>query len=123
MPCFGADGDADAAGRVDLLAVDEERLAQFLDEARGKALGVVDARDARLQDGELVAAEARHHVGVADVAHEPLGDGAEQRVADRMAERVVDALEVVEVDAHHGEHARLVLSRFRQRLLMRSRKA
>src|ERR1700710_641382 len=39
-------------------------------------------------------------------AHEPGGAAAQQLVADRVAERVVDALEVVEVDEHHGHLAR-----------------
>ena len=34
------------------------------------------------------------------------GDAAQQLVADRVAERVVDALEVVEVDEHHGDLVR-----------------
>ena len=36
-------------------------------------------------------------------SEQPLGDGPQQRVADRMAERVVDVLEVVEVEAVHHE--------------------
>ena len=34
---------------------------------------------------------------------QPLGDGDEQVVADRVAERVVDGLEVVDVDEQHGD--------------------
>ena len=58
------------------------------------------------EHGELVAAEARDHVLLAHGAHEPGRDAAQQLVADRVAERVVDALEVVEVDEHHGDLVR-----------------
>ena len=40
---------------------------------------------------------------VAGEGRQPLRDGVDQAVADRMTERVVDALEVVEVE--HGEAA------------------
>ena len=49
-------------------------------------------------DGEFVAAEPGDDVVGAQRAREPLGDAADQLVADRMAERVVDILEVIEVD-------------------------
>ena len=59
--------------------------------------------EAGLQDRELVAAEAGDGIGVAHAGEEALGHRLEEAVADRMAERVVDALEVVEVEAEHGE--------------------
>jgi hypothetical protein len=49
------------------------------------------------EDGELIAAEARGDVLIADAAADPLGDGGEQAVPGRVSERVVDDLEVVEV--------------------------
>ena len=98
------DGDTEAGCRIDRLAVDLERLAHVLDDAGGKALGLVDTLHAGLQDGEFVAAETGHHVGVAHAGGEAFGDGAEQRVAGRMAERVVHRLEVIEVEAHDGQH-------------------
>ena len=57
----------------------------------------------RHDDGELVAAHARHGVELARAAAQALADQLEQLVADRVAERVVDALEVVEVEAKHGQ--------------------
>ena len=53
-------------------------------------------------DGELVAAEARHQILAAHDVAQPLGDAEDQLVADVMAERVVDVLEVIEVDVEHG---------------------
>ena len=68
--------------------------------SRLASIGIVERK---LDDGELVAAEPRHEVGVAQAGAEPLRHGLEQFVADRMAERIVDALEVVEIEAVHGE--------------------
>ncbi len=58
--------------------------------------------DRRLEDDEFVAAEARHHVGVADDLAQPVGHRAQQLVAAGMAERVVDLLELIEIDEQHG---------------------
>ena len=46
---------------------------------------VLDVGRAPDEDGELVAAEARDDVAVADGAHQPRGDAAQQLVADRGA--------------------------------------
>ena len=59
-------------------------------------LGAVAPAD---EDGELVAAEPREQILLADLAAEALGDLAEQLVAALMPEDVVDLLEAVEVDA------------------------
>ena len=56
---------------------------------------------ARLDDGELVAAEPRHEVALAHAGEQALAHLLQQRVADRVAQRVVDGLEVVEVQAQH----------------------
>ena len=53
-------------------------------------------------DREFVAAEPGDQVVAAQGAGEPLGDAADQLVADRMAERIVDVLEMVEIDVEHG---------------------
>ena len=52
---------------------------------------------------ELVAAQARDGVAVADTGSEPRGDGLQQLVADMMPETVVDELETVEIDEGHGD--------------------
>ena len=61
------------------------------------------ARDPGHEQRELVAAEARHRVALADVLLDPLGHLAQQLVADRVAERVVDDLEAVEVEEEDGQ--------------------
>ena len=61
---------------------------------RDRGLGV---REVLADDGELVAAEARHGVARPHGHHEPVAHLAQQLVADRVPELVVDRLEVVEV--------------------------
>jgi hypothetical protein len=56
-----------------------------------------------LQDGELVAAEARHGIMLAQLTPQAAGDLLEQQIAQRMAERVVDGFEIIEIDAQYGE--------------------
>ena len=56
------------------------------------------ALDRREQQQEFVAGDARQHVGVAQVAPEPLRQLDQQRIADRMAVIVVDVLEIVDVE-------------------------
>ena len=58
---------------------------------------------ARDQHRELVAAQARHGVPLADAAAQPLGHSPQQLVAGRVPERVVDDLESVEVEKEHRE--------------------
>ena len=53
-------------------------------------------------DGELVAADAGHHVAGAHAAAQPLGEDEQEFVAGGVAATVVDALEVVEVDEQHA---------------------
>nr|GFD20349.1 hypothetical protein [Tanacetum cinerariifolium] len=64
-------------------------------------IGVVQ----RDQDAELVAAKSCHHIVGSGCAANPLGDHLEEFVAGIVAEAVVDALEVVDVQKHHGQHA------------------
>ena len=73
----------------------------FHDDASPRRPGRCSAR----QDPELVAAEPRDRVAVAQAADEPLGDELEEHVAVLVAERVVDLLELVEV--HDQERQRL----------------
>ena len=65
---------------------------------------------------ELVAAEARDGVGVAQGDDEPVGDLSQQLVAAVVPERVVDLLEAVEVHHQHGARVAVALGR-RQRPL------
>ena len=62
-------------------------------------------------DRELVAADARQAVAVADDLHAGVGHGAQDGVAGRMAELVVDRLEVVEVEEHQRGRAPSAVAR------------
>jgi hypothetical protein len=64
---------------------------------RALAVGV------REHEPELVAAHARYHPYVAHRGAEAFGGAGEQLVAIGMTARLVDALEVVDVEQHHGE--------------------
>ena len=55
------------------------------------------------QHDELVAAEAGDHVAGPQRAAEPLRDGGDELVAERVPEAVVHDLEVVEVDEQHRD--------------------
>ena len=95
--------DADADIGDDLMAFDlvglDHRLADALRERRSVG-GLLHLRH---DDGELVATHARDHVELARAAAQTLADELEQLVADMVAERVVDALEMVEIEAKHGQ--------------------
>ena len=98
-------GDTDGRRDGDVFAGDREAAAQSGEDsvARGGDLaGVVDVLE---QDGELVAAEARHGVFASDGGADAAPDLDEDVVAGRVAEQVVDALEAVEVAEQHGEPA------------------
>lgn len=71
--------------------------------------------DARLHDGEFVAAEARHRVRFTQLPDQPFGHGPQQLVTDRMAQRVVHRFELVEVKEQQREAA--TLPRVRKRML------
>ena len=61
-------------------------------------------RAADQQHAELVAAEARHGVGVAHRVAQQLGDFAQHAVAGEVAAGVVDDLEAVEIEV--AQHVR-----------------
>ena len=88
---------------------DHDMAAQIVGQADGIAdaarqrRGVDRFPDAGLDDGELVAADARDQVVLAEAGRQPGGHRLQQLVADGMAERIVDALELVEVEVEHGD--------------------
>ena len=108
------EGDADARGGLDLVALDVERPRHGLLEALHHHSGVGAGPDAVQQHHELVAAEPRDRValeprdavGLAQGIVEALGDPDEQLVAHEVSQAVVDLLELVDV---HEEHREVVL--------------
>ena len=97
-----AEGDPDAGAREDLGALDDERAVEALQQAPGHdlRLGGVDTLE---QDGELVAAQTRDGIGIADGLPKAACDADEQLVAGGVTEAVVDGLEVVDVDEEDGD--------------------
>src|SRR6186713_3357293 len=74
--------------------------------------GVVEVLD---DDHELVSAEAREKVGLAQRRRQRRRHAFQELVAYAMAERVVDVLEAVEVDEQHA-HAMTAALRLRDGL-------
>jgi hypothetical protein len=96
-----AERDADAGADRDRLARHVERLCDRLHQTAGERLGRGGLLAAVLDDRELVAAQAGHHVAVAHTIGQALCHQAQQCVAGRVAVGVVHRLETVEVQAHH----------------------
>ena len=86
-----------------IVAADDIRLGHDLSDLGRERARRIEIVDIALQDRELVAAEARHNVIVADRAAHPRRHLTQQRVADGMAERIVDVLEMIEIEIKHGE--------------------
>ena len=97
------------------MAVDLVGRADGLDDAGGERLGAVDVAHIGLDDGELVAAQARHEIALAHAAEQALADLLQEHVAHGMPERVVDGLEAIEVQAEDGKS--LAAPQAQQRLL------
>ncbi len=83
--------------------VEQEGQFQIVEHALRQFGGLVGLLDVRLNQGELVATEARQRAEAAAVAAQAVGEGEQQLVATLVAELFVDALEVVEADAQHGD--------------------
>ena len=115
-------GDADRDGRAD-------RLARGLDVEAPVGDGAADAlgdlerllrRRLGEQDAELLAAEPRRHVVVAQLGAEDVGDALQHGVAGEVAVGVVDLAEQVEV-GHDQRHRPLEALRAAELLRQRRR--
>ena len=98
----------------------DDRVLQLLRDA-AEHCRIVEVLD---DHHELVAAEPREQVGLAQRVRQRRGDALQQLVADAMAERVVDVLEAVEVDEQHADAATVALrlrDRLRQALVQQQR--
>ncbi len=93
----------DAARDVNLVTVEDERLADDLEEFLRDELGVFERRHLGQDHGELVAAQASDGVLLADDRAKPFGDLLQQQIADGVSQAVVDHLEAIEVDVEDGE--------------------
>ncbi len=95
--------DADSGTDVVLLAGDDERPLERLDQAPGDGEGGIGGFEVVAEQRELVAAEASQRLGGAQRDLQPAGHRREQLVTGGVAEGVVDRLEVVEVDEEDGD--------------------
>ena len=99
-------GDAEAGADAERAVIDDARLLDFLQQLlRGEQRAVEIGE--RQQDGELVAAEPRDGVGLAQRRAEPRGDALQHAVAGMMSERVVDLLEAVQIEQQQRERRAL----------------
>jgi hypothetical protein len=114
-----ADRNPDRRADRHLVALDRVRPRDLLDEGPGERLEKTDVHRAGKHRLELIAAQSADLAMVAHHRFQPLGDLAQQSVADRVAKRVVDILEPVEVDEEQRTaflSARRVAKRFVERL-------
>ncbi len=93
---------ADAGAGEELMLAGLEGGVETRQQLVGDGARVTGLVQARQQDDEFVAPQARHGVHVAHLLFEALCDALEQQVAYRMAEAVVDVLETVQVQEQHG---------------------
>ncbi|MCY1510187.1 hypothetical protein D9M68_445570 [compost metagenome] len=98
----GVEADADAGGHGDVAPAQGDGFFHALHDPPGQRPGLRQVAEAR-QYAELVAAQACDHVLATQHAAHALGHHLEQLVAGVVAEAVVDALEVVDVEEHHGQ--------------------
>ncbi len=98
---IGADPDADRD--AELLADQQERAGHRGEDLLSDGHDVLPVVEFRKQDDELVAAQPRHGVAVAQAALEAIGDFLQQLVAGLVAQRVVDLLESIQVQEQHRE--------------------
>ena len=89
--------DPDAGAKIQRQVVDNERIRQDLDQSRRQHLRRHAVRRRHLNDGELVAAEPGHDIGLTHLGPQTLGDLFQDQITDGMTMRVVDLLEAVEV--------------------------
>ena len=95
----GAEADGESVVGAELLALGAQGVLQpQLDRLAVQQLVAVAAEQGHRR--ELVAAEPRHHVTLAEGGAQDVGDGHEQLVAFRVALLVVDALQAVHVEVH-----------------------
>ena len=110
------DGDADGSGGEDLRPVQIVRRREHLLHAARGVHGLLRIGEVAEQQGELVAAEARHGVAGPDDLAQPLRDLDQQHVAPGVAEALVDGLEAIDVEEQHREPVVFAATLERERL-------
>ncbi len=95
----------DAQRQPDLqgVALHRELLLHAFDQSVGHCAQLVERGVPGEHHHELVSAQPRQHIGLAQHATQTLAHGHQQLISHRMAQTVVDDLEAVEIDHAHGQ--------------------
>lgn len=102
---FREQGDADGGAQAHFVLIEQERQLQVVEYALRQFGGFVGLFDVGLNQGELVAAQTGQCAQAAAMAAQAVGQCEQQLVAALVAELFVDALEVIQADAEHGDAA------------------
>ncbi|MNZ70585.1 hypothetical protein D3C78_889290 [compost metagenome] len=102
---FREQGDADGGAQADFLVVEGEGGFQVVENALGQFRRFVRLLDIGLDQGELIAAQARQGAEPSTVGAQTIGQGQQQLIAGLVTELLVDTLEVVKADAQHRDPA------------------
>ncbi len=108
QPVLGVARDAEARADAERVLLDHARLldgVQHFLRGQHRAVDVGQRQD----DRELVAAEARHGVGIAQHAADAPGHPLQDAIAGVMAQRVVDLLEAVQVEQQQRDGCSLAV--------------
>ena len=84
-------------------SLEQKRAAQLGIDFGGDIVDVGGIGDIGEDDGEFVAAQPGHRIGVAHAGLDALGSFLEQLIARPVTELVVDLLEVVQVDEKQAQ--------------------
>jgi len=95
----GRDGDADAGGELEGVAVGEDGDAEGEKDVGGDLLGLFCSGDADEDESELFTADASCCIGGFDEGREAAGDLLKADVPDVVAVGVVDVLEAIYIEA------------------------
>ena len=110
------EGDAEARGDRDAVRVDRHRRHHRIEQLARHQPGMLGLGQVLDHQRELVTAEPRHRVGLAQTAAQAHAHDRQQPVAGDVAQAIVDRLEAVQVEHHDGGDA-LVAARPGQRAL------
>ena len=102
---FREQGDADGGAQAHFVLIEQERQLQVVEYALRQFGGFVGLFDVGLNQGELVTTQTGQCAQAAAMAAQAVGQCEQQLVAALVAELFVDALEVIQADAEHGDAA------------------
>ena len=102
---FWIDGESDAGGAMDEMAVQLEGLVEAAFEANGDLVGIGPTADDGDEDDELVAADTGENIIAAELEFHAMRHFLQVEVTDAMAVAVIDQLEAIEIEIDEAEEA------------------